>query len=216
MADIFREVDEEVRKDRFRALWKQYGGYVYIVVGALVVGTAASQYWQYYREQQRLEASALYQDAVEALRREQTSQGINDLARLANESGTGYAVVGRLREAAARAEAGDLDGAVRAYDQLAADSGVEQVYRDLARISAALRLADRGDPGEVRSRIAPLRADGQPWRFSAREIEAVLALRENKSKEARELLQGLVLDAETPAGVRGRANELLAALGGGE
>lgn len=212
MADIFREVDEEVRKDRFRALWKQYGTYVYIVIGALILGTAGNQYWRHYSEQRRLDDSALYQSAAEALQRQQTSQAINDFARLAKESGTGYAVIGRLREAAARAENGDVDAAVRAYDQLAAEDGADKVYRDLARLLAAMYLVDSGDPGQVRERIAPLRAEGQPWRFSAREVEAVLDLRENRRQEARKILQSLVDDAETPRGVRGRASELLAAL----
>lgn len=212
MADIFREVDEEVRKDRARTLWQRYGIYVYIVIGALVVGTAGNQYWQYYREQQRLEESALYQEAVEALQRQQTTEAINGFARLGNEGGTGYQVLGRLREAAARAENGDLSGAVRAYDQLASDGDVDAVYRDLARLLAAMHLVNDGDADAVSERVGPLRGDGQPWRFSAREIEAVLALRENRRQEAREILQGLVDDAETPSGVRGRANELLAAL----
>ena len=36
MADIFKEVDEEIRHERYAKLWKKYGIYVYIVVGALV------------------------------------------------------------------------------------------------------------------------------------------------------------------------------------
>jgi hypothetical protein len=95
---------------------------------------------------------------------------------------------------------------------LVQDDGVDDVYRDLARLLAAMHLADSGASDEVRERLAPLLVDDSPWRFSAREIDAVLALRDGQRGEARRILQVLVDDAETPSGVRGRASELLAAL----
>ena len=124
MADIFREVDEEVRKDKFQILWKKFGVYVYVVIGALILGTAFNAYWRFYKQEQRLEDAARYGAAVSLLKRQQTTEAINGFAGLADESGTGYAVVGRFREAAARADAGDLTGAIRAYDRLAEDDGV--------------------------------------------------------------------------------------------
>jgi hypothetical protein len=212
VSDIFREVDEEVRKDKFQALWKQYGVYVYIVVGALVLGTAFNVWWGDYQESRRLDDSARYQAAVALLDKQQSTEAINGLAALAEDAGTGYAVIARLREAAARVREGDLGGAVRAYDTLIQDNGVAQIYRDLARLLSAMHLADGAAAEAVRERLAPLLQDASPWRFSAREIDAMLALRDGQRGRAREILQALVDDAETPAGVRQRAAELLAAL----
>jgi hypothetical protein len=212
VSDIFREVDEEVRKDKFQALWSQYGVYVYIVIGGLVLGTAFNVWWRDYRESQRLEDSARYQAAITLLSQQQSTRAINDLAALAADSGTGYGVIAKLREAAAKAEEGDLGGAVRAYDSLVQDGDVDDVYRDLARLLAAMHLADGGATDEVRDRLAPLLRDDSPWRFSARETNAVLALRDGRRGEARKILQTLVDAAETPSGVRERASVLLAAL----
>jgi hypothetical protein len=212
VSDIFREVDEEVRKDKFQALWKQYGVYVYIVIGALVLGTAFNVWWRDYQQNRRLEDSARYQAAVALLDEQQTTEAINALAALAEDAGTGYAVIARLREAAVKAGEGDLDGAVRAYDMLIQDDGVAQIYRDLARLLSAMHLVDSAAAEAVRERLGPLLQDVSPWRFSAREIDAMLALRDGQRGRAREVLQALVDDAETPAGVRQRASELLAAL----
>ena len=216
MSDIFREVDEEIRKDRAKALWQRYGIYVYIVIGALILGTGGNQYWRYYQQSQRLEESAAYQAAAAAAQDERTTEAINAFSALAADAGTGYAVIARLREAAARAEAGDLEGALAAWDALAADDGIEDAYRDLARLLAAMHLIDDGPTDAVRQRLAPLFAEGSPWRHSARELQAVLALREGRREEARELLQGLIDDAGTPSGGRARAEALLSALEGQE
>ena len=37
MGDIFQEVDEEVRRDRFHKIWKEYGGYIIAAAVALVL-----------------------------------------------------------------------------------------------------------------------------------------------------------------------------------
>ena len=38
MADIFDEINEELKQDRMAALWQRYGKYLIAVVVAIVVG----------------------------------------------------------------------------------------------------------------------------------------------------------------------------------
>ncbi len=212
MADIFQEVDEALRTDKFSGLWKRYGIYVYIVVGALILGTGGKAAWRHFEEQSRLENSARYFEAQALLAAEKESDAINAFTALADEAGGGYGVIARLREAAARAEHGDANGAVLAYGRLAGDDDVSPVYRDLARLLAAMRLIEDGDPAVVEERLAPLLRGDNAWRHSAREIEAVFALRQGRRQDAVGGLRALVDDAETPNGIRGRARQLLAAL----
>jgi hypothetical protein len=212
VADIFHEIDEAVRHDRFQKLWKRYGVYVYIVAVALVLGTGGKAAWRHYQEQSRLADSLRYFEASALLTAEKESAAINAFTALADEAGDGYGVIARLREAAARAEHGDASGAVLAYDRLADDDGVASLYRDLARLLAAMRLVDEGAPGEVEKRLAPLLEGDNVWRHSAREIEAVLALHQGRRQDAISGLQALIEDGDTPTGTRARARQLLSAL----
>ncbi len=212
MADIFQEVDEAVRTDRFSQMWKRYGIYVYIVVGALILGTGGRAAWQHFEREARLDNSAKYFEAQALLAAEKESDAINAFTNLADEAGGGYGIIARLREAAARASHGDTSGAVLAYKRLADDDDISPVYRDLARLLAATRLIDEGNSAEVEALLAPLLQGDGAWRHSARELEAVLALKEGRRQDAINRLQGLVDDAETPNGVRERAQQLLAAL----
>ena len=45
MSDVFREVDEEVRKDRALTLWNRYGRFLIGGVVGVVAATAAWQGW---------------------------------------------------------------------------------------------------------------------------------------------------------------------------
>ncbi|HKX10546.1 MAG TPA: hypothetical protein VJN67_20270 [Stellaceae bacterium] len=53
MSDIFQEVDEELRHDKWLQLWKQYQNYIIGVAVLIVVATAVVTYWKYYDQQQR-------------------------------------------------------------------------------------------------------------------------------------------------------------------
>jgi hypothetical protein len=62
----------------------------------------------------------------------------------------------------------------------------------------------------VQTKLARLAGDGNPWRFSARELQALMALKSGQTAEAERLLKQLVADPQVPAGVRERAEILLA------
>ena len=42
MADIFAEVDEELKQERLEKLWKEYGGIFISCIAAIILGTAAN------------------------------------------------------------------------------------------------------------------------------------------------------------------------------
>ncbi len=64
----------------------------------------------------------------------------------------------------------------------------------------------------MRARLQPLAADSQPFRSSARELLALIALGEGDTAAARDLYTKISDDREAPAGLRQRATQMLAAL----
>ena len=60
MADIFQEVDEDLRRDRATALWRRYGKYVVAAAVVLVLATAGWSGYRHYRDQQRQEAGVKF------------------------------------------------------------------------------------------------------------------------------------------------------------
>ncbi|MCC7284415.1 MAG: hypothetical protein IT556_18695, partial [Acetobacteraceae bacterium] len=78
-----------------------------------------------------------------------------------------------------------------------------------------MHTLDAGPPEELAARLAPLAVPGNPWRFNATELQALLADRKGERATAIRLFRALATDAEAPAGVRGRAGQMLAVLGAG-
>jgi hypothetical protein len=214
VADIFHEVEEDVKRERYEKLWKAYGKYLIAVLAAVVLGTAGTVFWRDYQRGQREAESERFTAALALVQAGRNADAANAFAELADEAGAGYRVLALFQRASAQLGSGDTAGAVATYDRIADDGGASAVLRDLGRLLAARALLDTAPAGEVEARLAPLRADANPWRHSARELTAVLALKAGDVAAAREGFQALADDLSAPSTTRARAAELLAALGG--
>ncbi|MEC8386693.1 MAG: tetratricopeptide repeat protein, partial [Pseudomonadota bacterium] len=58
VADIFDEVDEELRQERAARLWRQYGSWLIAAALAVVIAVGGYRYWQYYQANERAAAAA--------------------------------------------------------------------------------------------------------------------------------------------------------------
>src|SRR5262245_27658910 len=63
MSDIFQEVEEDVRRERYEQLWKKYGNYVIAAAAVLVLAVGGYQAWVAYDNSQRQQVSDKYQEA---------------------------------------------------------------------------------------------------------------------------------------------------------
>mgnify|MGYP006203302045 CR=1 FL=1 len=60
MADIFQEVDEDLRRDKAAEWWKKYSLYIYATAAVVVIGVAGYQGWRAYDLKLRGERSDAY------------------------------------------------------------------------------------------------------------------------------------------------------------
>ncbi len=214
VVDIFDEVEEDLRAERAQRLLKKYAGLMIALAVGVIAAAAGWQLWTRYQNQQDAAAAARYIAVQSALERPGApkSDQIAPLDQLAATSPPGYKTLARLRSAALKADAGDLQGAVSSWNALAADSSTDPLLRDFASLMATAREIDRADPAQLEARLKPLAASGNAWSSLAREQLALLSLRQGKVDDARKALQGLAIDIGAPAGLRTRASALLAGL----
>lgn len=211
---LIKEVDEDLRQDQVHRLWKTYGNAIVGAAVALVLSVAAWQGWTAWQAKQSLAASERYTAALALAAEGKTEEASQMLAKVASEGTAGYRPLARLQQADLALAGGDAQRAVALYDTVAADGGVDAVYRDLARLKAAYLKLDLGEVAEVESGVQALASEASPWRHSAREILALAAFKRGDTAKAVELFGKLADDAVAPQGVRARAAEMLAAVGG--
>ncbi len=213
MADIFQEVDEDLRKERYEKLWKKYGVYAIGLLLGIVGATVGFEYWKYYTSSTRLENGERYASAVALIKPGEEARAADALAQAAKETSGGYPTLARLREAALRLDAGDTAKAIEIYDSMAADGDVDQLFRDLARLLSVMHQLDGGEASALIARLEPLTEAGEPWHHTAQELTAILAYKGGDNARAKEIYTGLSDDATTPQALRARATEMLAVIG---
>ncbi len=217
MADIFQEVDEEVRREQLKKLWQRYGHYAIAACVLVVAGVAAWRGYDWWETKKAVEAGAAFEQAAALAEAGKHQEAEAAFAKLATQASGGYRVLARLREAAELARI-DSKAAVAAYDEIAADKSVGRVIKDLAAVRAGFLLVDTASYGDMHARLEPLTAPERAFRHSARELLALSAWKAGDMGAARQWAEAIMSDPQTPAGTRSRTevlSELIAAGGKG-
>ncbi|MDE1147661.1 MAG: tetratricopeptide repeat protein [Azospirillaceae bacterium] len=213
MSDIFREVDDDLRRERLEKVWRHVGPYLLAGAIAILAGTAGYVAWDKYRTRQAIERTSALISATEkvtpAIEGGDVQAALAALAAVQPQLGGAPATLARLQEAGLKAAAGDKAGAIALYDQIAGSADNDPLFRDLAQIMAVMQQVDTGNPAQLQSRIAGLAAKG-PWRYTALELSGLLYIRANDLAKAKEIFQSLSVDPAAPMGVRNRAADLAA------
>jgi hypothetical protein len=210
VADIFHEVDEEVRKERLKRLWDKYSIYIIAVAVLIIAGVGGWRGYQYWETKKAQEAGARFERAIALSEEGKHAEAEAEFKAIAADAPSGYRTLARLRAAAALSET-DAKAAVAAYDAIAADASVDQSLRDAAALRAGILLVDTAPFDEVSRRLEPLAEPGRTFRHTAREMLALSAWRNNDAAAARRYVDMVANDGETPPGTRNRM-ELISAL----
>ncbi len=209
MSDIFREVDEDLRREQFRRLWERFAPYVIGLAVLIVAATAGYRFWGYWQDRQAQTTGDRFIAAVELAAEGQHDEAVAALEAVAADGSGGYPVLAGFRIAAEKAAAGDTAGAIAEYDAIAAASGTPEEVRNLARLRAALLVVDEVDFADLEGRIGDLATVGNPWRHTAREILGLGAWRAGDYPAAKRYFDDIANDQETPQDLRQRSQLML-------
>jgi len=217
VADIFQEVDEEVRRERLIKLWQRYGNLIIalcILIVAAVGGWRGYEWWQ---TRKAAESGAAFEAAVRLAEDGKHQEAEAAFAKLAADGSAGYRPLALLR-VAAELTGTDKAAAIKAYDEIAADRNAGQVIQDLAALRSGFLLVDTAPYSGIRQRLEPQTAADKPFRHSARELLALSAWKSGDTAAAKQWATMIINDSLTPQGTRSRAEvltELIASSGKG-
>jgi hypothetical protein len=211
VSELFNEVDEEVRRDQLKKLWDQYSIYIIALALLIIAGVGGWRGYQYLEAKKAAEAGAAFDKAVELSEQNKHAEAEAAFADLAAKAPSGYRILARLRTATEVASR-DPQAAAKMFDEIAADRSVGTVEQDLARIRAAQLLLESTTYPNMLQRLEPASTPTSTFRHTARELLALSAWRANDAAAARQWLDLIANDGETPPSLRSRAEALQALL----
>ena len=210
MTDIFKEVDEDLRREQLKKLWDRFGPLRH---------RPCRSHRRRHRRLSRLGSTGRSgrprRPAIASSPRSTlpTRASIEDaIAALkaidANGSGR-YPVLAGFRVASEMAATGDNKGAIAEYDAIAADGDVSDSIKALARLRAPRCWSIPRALADLEKRLGDLAGTGNPWRHNARELLGLAAWRAGDYDAARKYFDEIANDQESPADLRQRAQVML-------
>jgi hypothetical protein len=215
MADFFREVDEDVRRDRAIQFWKKYQNWIIGAAVIIVAATGAWRVYEYFRLKAGEAAGSRYDTALQLQIDGKSTDAAAAFESLGKDGPRGYAMLARLSAADALA-AKDPAAAIRAYDALAADPGLDAPYQDVARLRAAYLRVDSEDPKQFEERYALSAGPDQAYHNLYRELLALAAFKLGDFDTAGRWLDEISADPQAPPALRGRAEAFLSIVQAGK
>lgn len=199
VSDIFREVDEEVRRERIKQLWDRYGAIAIALAVVFLLAIGGWRAYQWWEAKKAAQAGAQFETALKLAGEGKHAEAQEAFERLAKEGTAGYRTLARFR-AAEELSTRDPQSAVGAYDGLSANSSIGQTLQDLAAIRAGLILVDTAPYSDLKSRLEPLTSPERPFHHLARELLALSAWRSADNSAVKHWVDMIITDFRNPCG----------------
>jgi hypothetical protein len=214
LADLFEEVEEQLRSDRYRSFALKALPWALGLAAAVLIGFLAWWGWSAYHDKQIGQASQQYAAGLDALGQGDTGQATRLFAEASKSPARGYKSLALMQLGGLQLGQTHTAAAVGYFDQ-AADAAPDPVIGDAARLKAAFALLDTAPYKDVEARLTPLMQDERPYRVQAREALAFAKLMAGNTAGARGdfvIISGM-LDA--PEGARARAKAAIGLIDSG-
>ncbi|PWE56900.1 hypothetical protein DEM27_04435 [Metarhizobium album] len=206
---FIREVNEELRSDQIKSVWRRFGRILIAVAVLIVVGTAVHRAYDYWQTQKASGSGDQFLSALKLIDEKKPDEALKALETLAAEGHGSYPLLASMRSATLLEEKGDAAGAVAAFSAIGKDAQAPTALRDVARLRAAWILIESGSYEQVSAEVEQMATPQNALRHSAREALGLSAYKAGDIKRAKDWFQQIIDDTETPRNVASRAQIML-------
>ncbi|MDB5419664.1 MAG: hypothetical protein JWP50_3083 [Phenylobacterium sp.] len=204
MTDLFDEVEEQLRSERYRTLAMKALPWVLGIAAAVLIAVFSVWGWQQYRTQQAAKASEQYTAALEALNQGHRDQAVQLWTQVSQSPSTAYKSLALMQLGGLKLADRNTPDAVKLFDQ-AATAAPDDILGDAARLKSAFALLDTAPQKDLEARLTPLMQDGHPYRVQAREALGFAKLMAGDAAGARGQFVVITQSLDASDGARERA-----------
>lgn len=204
MTDLFEEIEEQLRSERYRELGQRALPWVLGLGAAALIAALAVWGWQSYRQQAIVKASEEYGAALDAMGQGHKATAVRLWSEVAKSPARGYRSLALMQLGGISIGDNKPADAVKSFDQ-AAQAAPDDIIGDAARLKSAFALLDTAPEKQVEARLTPLVGDGRPYRVQAREALGFAKLMAGDGPGARREFSMIANALDAPEGARERA-----------
>ena len=211
MSDVFQEVDEDIRQERYKTIWKRYRYYFISIIMVLIIAVATNAFLRHQNFKKVNERSEKFFNAISISNSnsDEALKLLNEFSTTELKSSQYNVVLSLFIEAAINREKKDFSAALNVYSQIAKMENIDIFYIDYANLSAAETLISSGDIEAAIVMLEMLIKDNSALLLIAKEYLGYVEISKGNYEKSKTLFEEIYEDASSSQEMINRVKEVL-------
>lgn len=213
MADIFDELEEDLKEQKIFDLWRKWGN---LIIGAallVILGAAGVPIWKHYHNSVKVDEAARYENALVLSQKGQLEESQKIFEELSKNGKTGYAQLSSLRLAAYDQKSERIDNVLKTYQDLDLKNPSNLSFSGLSKVLAGYAGINSSQASVLAAQFTSLASEGNPWQGLSLELQGLYALQKGDRSKAAEEFNAILNASYVSRETSSRAILMMASLG---
>ena len=206
---FIREIDEELKNEKLKRIWDKYGLLIIILVTLAVFAAVSFETFKAWQDRRNQEMSNTFAYALNLQNQGRFAEADEVLASLVNADRGIYSDIAAMQKVNLLLEQNQTDKAVSALQEICNNDDFNPQIKDVALIKLASFKLDNAPAQEIKDMLAPLLNQAGLWNITAKELLAMLAVREKDFAQAINLYQEISTDPKASDTMKARAVDMI-------
>ena len=209
MANIFNEVDEDIRKERYKNLWSNYGKYIIGFLILIVITFSLTQYFQAKNISNNKAILDLYYSAAEKIEKNQLDFANQELEIVYSEKNKTLAALSGFKLSETYLKNNQKEAALSLLEEITDNSSLETIYRELALYKYIMINFENVNINDIENKIASIGVNKKILNPYFQEIIGIKYLTIGSIKKANSIFTDLLFKEGTPFDLKMRLDKLI-------
>ena len=209
MANIFNEVDEDIRKERYKNLWSNYGKYIIGFLILIVITFSLTQYFQAKNISDNKAILDMYYSAAEKIEKNQLDFANQELEIVYSEKNKTLAALSGFKLSETYLKNNQKEAALSLLEEITDNSSLEKIYRELALYKYIMINFENVNINDIENKIASIGVNKKILSPYFQEIIGIKYLTIGSIKKANSIFTDLLFKEGTPFDLKMRLDKLI-------
>tara|TARA_B100000787_G_scaffold88001_1_gene64995 strand:- start:145 stop:786 length:642 start_codon:yes stop_codon:yes gene_type:complete len=209
MANIFNEVDEDIRKERYQNLWSNYGKYIIAFLMLIVIAFSLTQYFQAKNISDNKAILDMYYSAAEGIEKNQLDFANNEFEIVYNQKNKMLAALSGFKMSETYLNNNQKEEAILLLEKIVDNRSLESIYRELALYKYIMINFENIDISSIEKKIVSIGVNKNILHPYFQEIIGIKYLTAGNIEKANSVFIDLLLNEDTPFDLKMRLDKLI-------
>ena len=209
MSEFFRELEDDIKQDRFNSLVKKALPIIITIILVIIISISSFVIWKKIKTNENESNALKYLESLELLSDQQYNESIKLFLELSQGKDT-YGILSKFGLAATYVKNGQEALANDIYLEISKTNDIDIFFKELAILKLALHNVDIAHSKKIEEILVPL--EDSSWKYFAKEIMIFSYIKNNDISQAQNAIKNLLSDPFIPPVTRSRVSAISSTL----